>query len=330
MSLYASAGPYRSRPVFDRGTLLRTEGPVFVVGAVNMDISGTPAAELRTGDSNPGRVALSPGGVGRNIAENLCRLGRRVSLITILGEDPYADVIREHCRNVGIDLSMSFSDPLDHTSTYLCLNEQNGDLHAAVSDMTICDQLTPDRLAPLLPKLNRGSFLIADANLPEETLAWIAGHITVPMAADPVSVSKALRIKPLLSRLTLLKPNVPEAELLTGITIGEDADLPRTADALHRLGVRRVYISLGGRGVWADDAREGGVLLPCIPGPVVNSSGCGDAFVAAAADAYLSGLNTMQAADRALAASAICAEDSAAVSPKLSNKAIDLKLGLSM
>ena len=72
------------------------------------------------------------------------------------------------------------------------------------------------------------------------------------------------------------------------------------------------------------------MLLPCIPGPVVNSSGCGDAFVAAAADAYLSGLNTVQAADRALAASAICAEDSAAVSPKLSNKAIDLKLGLSM
>ena len=330
MSLYASAGPYRSRPVFDRGTLLRTEGPVFVVGAVNMDISGTPAAELRTGDSNPGRVALSPGGVGRNIAENLRLLGRKVSLVTIMGEDTYGEVIREQCRNAGIDLQFSFTDPLGRTSTYLCVNEQDGDVHAAIADMSIYEQLTPEKLEPLLPVLNKGAMLIADANLPEETLAWLAKHITVPMAADPVSVSKAARLKPLLSRLTLLKPNVPEAELLTGMTIGGDADLPKAADALHRLGVQRVYISLGGKGVWADDAREGGVLLPCIPGPVVNSSGCGDAFVAAAADAYLSGLNTMQAADRALAASAICAEDSAAVSPKLSNKAIDLKLGLSM
>ena len=130
-------------PVFRPG--VATGAPVYVIGGVNMDISGTPAETLRPGDSNPGRVSLSPGGVGRNIAENLSRLGRRVSLITILGNDPYADVIREHCRNVGIDLSMSFTDPLGRTSTYLCLNEQNGDLHAAIADMAICEQLTPDR-----------------------------------------------------------------------------------------------------------------------------------------------------------------------------------------
>ena len=330
MNLYTSPVPRREGPVFDRQARLRTEAPVFVIGAVNMDLAGTPTNPLREGDSNPGRITLTPGGVGRNIAENLSLLDRKVSLITIMGNDPYAQMIRDHCLKAGIDLQYSFTEPRENTSAYLCINGQDGDLNVAVSDMSICDKLTPDKLEPLLPVLNHGSMVIADANLPEETLAWLAKHITVPMAADPVSVSKAARLKPLLSRLTLLKPNVPEAELLTGMTIGGDADLPKAADALHRLGVQRVYISLGGKGVWADDAREGGVLLPCIPGPVVNSSGCGDAFVAAAADAYLSGLNTMQAADRALAASAICAEDSAAVSPKLSNKAIDLKLGLSM
>ena len=330
MNLYTSPVPRREGPVFDRQARLRAETPVFVIGAVNMDLAGTPINPLREGDSNPGRITLPPGGVGRNIAENLSLLGRKVSLITIMGEDSYAGLIREHCLRAGIDLQYSFTEPKESTSAYLCINGQDGDLNVAVSDMSICDRLTPDKLEPLLPVLNHGSMVIADANLPEETLAWLAEHITVPMAADPVSVSKAARLRPLLSRLTLLKPNVPEAELLTGMTISGDADLPKAADAMHRLGVQRVYISLGGRGVWADDARDGGVLLPCIPGPVVNSSGCGDAFVAAAADAYLSGMDTMQAADRGLAASAICAEDSAAVSPKLSNKAIDLKLGLSM
>jgi pseudouridine kinase len=326
MSLYTSAGPYRSRPLFDRGTLLRTEEPVFVIGAVNMDITGTPAAELRTGDSNPGRVTLSPGGVGRNIAENLRLLGRKVSLITITGEDAYGDLIREQCRNAGIDLQFSFTDTLARTSTYLCVNEGNGDVHAAIADMSIYELLTPERLEPLLQILNKGTMLIADANLPEKTLSWLAQHITIPIAADPVSCAKAERLKPLLPGLTLIKPNVAEAELLTGMEIRGDGDLGRAADALHRLGVRRVYISLGGRGVWADDLREGGELIPCFPGVVVNTTGCGDAFVAAAADAFLNGLSTLEAARRALAASSVCAADHAAVNPGLSREMIDFKV----
>lgn len=298
---------------------------IFVIGAVNMDIAGTPDAELRTGDSNPGRVTLSPGGVGRNIAENLCRLGRRVSLVTVLGNDAYADAIREHSRNVGIDLSFSITDPLGRTSTYLCLNEQNGDLHAAVSDMTVCSQLTPDRLEPILPELNRGDLLIADANLPEETISWIAGHVNIPIAADPVSAAKAQRLRPLLSRLVFLKPNLQEAELLAGFAPGTAGSYSRIADALHALGVSRVFLSLGAQGVWADDGKEG-ALIPCVPGTVVNTSGCGDAFVAAAADAYLRGLGTMECACRGLAAAAICAEDPAAVSPQMSEEAVEAKL----
>ena len=200
----------------------------------------------------------------------------------------------------------------------------------AVSDMTICDELTPDKLEPLLPVLNRGSMVIAEANLPEETLSWIARHVTVPIAADPVSVAKAPRLLPLLSRLTLLKPNIPEAERLTGIPIRENMNLSRAADALHRLGVKRVYLSLGEEGVWADDIREGGMIIPCAPGIIVNTTGCGDAFVAAAADAYLNGLDTMEAGRRALAASAVCAEDPAAVSPRLSPEAIEMKLSFPM
>ena len=327
MSLYTSAGPnYRSRPVFDRGTMLRTEGPVYVIGAVNMDITGTPAAELRTGDSNPGRVTLSPGGVGRNIAENLQLIGRKVSLITITGEDAYGGIIREQCRNAGIDLQFSFTDPLARTSTYLCVNETNGDVHAAIADMSIYELLTPTRLEPLLPVLNKGAMAVVDANLPAETLSWLAQKITIPMAADPVSCAKAERLRPLLPKLTLIKPNVPEAELLTGLEIRGDGDLGRASDAMHRMGVRRVYISLGGRGVWADDVREGGEVIPCFPGIVVNTTGCGDAFVAAAADAFLSGLSTLEAARRALAASAVCAEDQAAVNPRMSREVIDFKV----
>ena len=302
-----------------------SNGTVFVIGGVNMDIAGTPSGALLPGDSNPGRVTFSPGGVGRNIAENLCRLGRKVYLITILGNDASAGVIREHCRNVGIDLSLSFTDPLGRTSTYLCVNEPNGDLHTAVSDMTICDQLTPEKLEPILPEINRGQFLIVDANVPEETIRWIAEKIEIPMAADPVSTAKAPRLLPLLPRLTFLKPNLQEAEILTGFNSMPAGSYSRLADVLHGMGVARVYLSLGNSGVWVDDGKEG-ALIPCVPGPIVNTSGCGDAFVAAAADGCMRGMDTMACARRGLAAAAICAGDPAPVSPTLSAETIEMKL----
>ena len=149
--------------------------------------------------------------------------------------------------------------------------------------------------------------------------------MTVPIAADPVSVAKASRLRPLLRRLVFLKPNVPEAEILAGMEPGGPLSLSCITDALHGLGVARVYLSLGAEGVWADDGKEG-ELLPVFSGPVINTSGCGDAFVAAAADAYLSGMGTMECARRGLAAAAICAEDPEAVSPEMSQEAIEMKL----
>ena len=311
-----------SKPVFDPPIRMMTDPPVIVIGAVNVDLSGTPAKELRPGDSNPGRVTMSAGGVGRNIAENLWRLGRRVSLITLTGDDPYGQMIREQCRDLGIGMDMSLTDPTGRTSVYLCVNEANGDLHTAVADMDIYQRMTPDRLKSFLPALNGAALVIMDANLPEETLTFLAREVRAPLAADPVSVAKVRRLIHALPRLELIKPNVPEAELLTGVTIRKEADLSRAAEALLARGVRRVYISLGEKGVYADDGKKRG-LLPCYPGTIRNTTGCGDAFLAAAADAWLEGLDVLEGARRALAAAAWCAADERAVSPTLSRAVLD-------
>ena len=108
--------------------------------------------------------------------------------------------------------------------------------------------------------------VIADANIPEETLRWIAENVTVPIAADPVSVAKASRLRPLLRRLVFLKPNVPEAEILAGMEPGGPLSLSCITDALHGLGVARVYLSLGAEGVWADDGKEGELLPVTVSG----------------------------------------------------------------
>lgn len=289
---------------------------IAVVGAINMDITGTPDTAMIDGDSNPGVITLSPGGVGRNLAENMILLGNRVSLVTALGEDFYATILEEHCRDLGLDLSMSFTVSGGRTSSYLCLNGTDGNVIGAVSDMAIVDQITPERLRPCLPRLNETDLVVMDANLPAEVLTFLSHEVRVPLLADPVSVKKAPRLSGALHGLLTIKPNVPEAEVLSGVTIRNDRDLAKAAEVLYASGVRNVFISLGARGVHVYDGTDH-ETIPCIPGPVVNTTGCGDAFISASGYALLCGMTARKAARFGLAASSLCAQTSLAVDPAM-------------
>ena len=70
-----------------KGYIVRTAPYVAVVGGVNMDIGAVSAGKLVARDSNPGHVTTSLGGVGRNIAHNLCLLGEQTAMVTVLGQD---------------------------------------------------------------------------------------------------------------------------------------------------------------------------------------------------------------------------------------------------
>lgn len=104
---------------------------------------GQSAGPLVGRDSNPGKVTVSMGGVGRNIAHNLRLLGVKVSLLTALGEDPHAGQVMDSCERLGIDLSRALHVPGGTTSTYLFLSDETGDMALAVSDMGIYEELTP-------------------------------------------------------------------------------------------------------------------------------------------------------------------------------------------
>ena len=79
-------------------------GYICVVGGANVDIFLSPYKKLKLRDSNPGQLRISCGGVGRNIAENLARLGNDVKLLTVLGNDGNAELIKSNAKQCGIDL----------------------------------------------------------------------------------------------------------------------------------------------------------------------------------------------------------------------------------
>ena len=151
------------------------------------------------------------------------------------------------------------------TSTYLFIADQKGDMALAVSDMDIYEHVTPAFLAGRAKLLQNAQLIVVDTNIPAESLAWLAENIHLPIFADPVSTAKAEKLRPVLGKLHTLKPNRLEAELLSGVKITDWASLDRAVDALLATGLRRVFVSLGGNGVYAADHRSGSTS-PAVPG----------------------------------------------------------------
>ena len=305
-----------------KGYVLRSGTYATVVGGVNIDIGGKGFSPLVDRDSNPGRVTMSLGGVGRNIAHNMSLLGLEVRMLTAIGDDLHAQQVAASCSELGIDITHALQVPGGATSTYLYLAGPDGDMALAVSDMGIYEALTPAYFARHLGFLNGAALVVADANLPQEALDYLAHHCTAPLFADPVSTAKAVKLKPVLGKLHTLKPNRIEAELLSGVEITDDTSLRRAADVLLSTGLHRVFISLGADGVFAADHTGNQVQLPPLPGTMVNTTGCGDAFMAAITWAYLQGTDLTDAVKAGLAASVIAMESAETINPAMSEDAL--------
>jgi pseudouridine kinase len=303
---------------------------VCVIGGANVDIHGAAYQPLRLRDSNPGSVHVSPGGVARNVAENLARLGVDCRLVTAVGRDPHGEMLLAHGREAGID--MRFVQELDAapTSTYLAVLDRCGDMQVAVADMDIMDQLTAARLQPLRNAIGESTLLVIDANLSDDALAWVVnsfpGH---DIFADTVSTAKAMRLKPYLGTLHTLKTNPAEAEALTGFDARLGADLDRMADWVHAQGVKQLFLTRSEKGLFYSTAEERGHVDLEEEGDAVQSTtGAGDAFLAALVYSRLQDWPLEGTLQFAGAAAQLTLADRSPSSPALSLTAIERALKL--
>lgn len=308
-----------------KGYVLRTGAYAAVVGGVNMDIGGRSFGNLVAADSNPGKVSISLGGVGRNIAHNMALMGVDVKMLTAIGEDVHGNRVVESCAELGIDVSHALRLSDCATSTYLYIADDHGEMAIALSDMAICDRITPGYLAANSQVLQNARVVVADTNIPAESLVWLAENCTAPLFCDPVSTIKAEKLNTILHRVHTLKPNRLEAELLSGVPIREKQDAELAAKALLEKGVQRVFLSMGADGVYAAAAGER-TWLQNIPGETRNTTGCGDAFMAALVWAYLRELDLRDSALAGLAAGAIAMESTETINPAMSATALQVRM----
>ena len=239
---------------------------ICVIGGANVDITAASFSKFIPGDSNPGSVRISLGGVARNIAHNLVLLGDEVRFLTFFDSGDFGRMAAADCDRIGMDTSLSSTAFGDARSCFISLNDVDGEMIGGVADMSAVEGITPAWLEERLPALNEADAVVADANVSTESLSFLISHVNVPLYLDAVSGAKAVRLADAL-RLSggpvhAVKCNVLEAGVLSGIP-----------------GCGRMYISRGADGI---RILEDGVAedIPALPARVVNVTGGGDALFA--------------------------------------------------
>ncbi len=295
---------------------------ILVIGGANLDVTGTTMSRLVAGQSNPGTVKSYAGGVGRNIAENLARLGFTCHFISAIGTDPGHRLILESCQQVGVNVDDLLVCPDFSTGTYLAIHNQHGALQAGVVDMAIIDQLTPETLQGRQTALNAHEHLVLDGNLSATTLNWIVDQYPgKTLYVDAVSPAKAPRLLALLPHVDVLKVNREEAEAILGLT-AEDEKL---AASLYDRGVKNVLLSQGAQGAILHND-QGSIHREALQGDHVSDTGAGDALFAG----FIAARHLLEGADAQLEFAIGCAsatmDSSYSVNPTLSVDSINRAL----
>lgn len=298
---------------------------VAIIGGANIDIHGKSNRPLRDKDSNPGSVFTSAGGVARNVAENLARLGVDCRLVSAVGNDHHGQMLLRLSREAGIDVQHVQEIASAATSSYLAVLDDSGDMQVAIADMSIIDHLSADRLKSIQPMLQQSALMVIDSNLPDDAIAWLADSFAgEPIFADTVSTSKAPRLKPYLSSVHTLKTSTIEVEALTGLNAKTPAQLSRVASHLHSEGVERVFVTRGAQGVYYSTGKTQGIQQPAMgKRKVQNAGGAGDAFLAGLVYAWLEDFDPDKSLRFATSAADITLSHPATSSPSISLAAID-------
>ncbi len=278
----------------------RTVTRVVVVGGANMDLAGRAHTALVAEDSTPGDISCSPGGVARNVADNLARLAAesdvQIALISVVGDDLFGQQIVSATRAVGVDVSGVAVLPMQGTATYVSLHGPDGDMAFGVNDMEILNRVTPAFLHGHADLIDRAACLVIDCNLSPAAIESVVQLARgKPVFAEAVSVAKCAKLLPWLTVLHTLQVNRFEAQALAGLVVNDVRQARRATLRLRQLGVANVVLTLGAQGVcWCDAQGETGHQAAAQV-DVVSTTGAGDALMAGLVHAHLHGLSLAQA-----------------------------------
>jgi pseudouridine kinase len=289
----------------------------FVLGAAITDWMGFPQREPAVADSVPGRIIKAAGGVGRNLAENMVRLGLQVELLTAFGEDLDSKQLISHCQDTGIGIRHSLVAEGYRGAIHLAILDREQDLHSGLADLQVLEVIGADYLQQQWGALSQAEAIVVETNMPEIAIDWLlAQEWEVPLYLDPVSVSLSAKVRGKLAGFQVLKANKRQAEALLGKPITTRSELQAAARHFLAQGLEQVYLTLGSEGAYAA-SQQGELFLPAAKVQVSNTTGAGDAFLAGVLWARNRNWPLDDCCRAGLAAATLAVKSGSTVNPKL-------------
>ncbi|XP_008778470.1 uncharacterized sugar kinase YeiI isoform X2 [Phoenix dactylifera] len=185
-----------------------------IIGGMVMDIHAKPSAHPIPGTTTPGKVQYVSGGVARNVAECMSKLGNKPFMISVVGHDMAGDLLLKYWKSAG--LSTEGILKLESITTPVVSNmfDSSGELAMAVASVEAVETfLTPGWIQRFQRNICSAPMLMVDANLNSPSLkvaCQIAAGSGIPVWFEPVSVTKSRRIASVVNYITCASPNENE------------------------------------------------------------------------------------------------------------------------
>ncbi len=240
--------------------------------------------------------SVGPGGKGSNQAVAAARAGSPVSFISKIGRDTFGDMALRTYAAAGVTPKIVQMDELPTGAAFIYVNDQNGE-NAIIVYPGAAGSIGIDDVEAARETIEQSRIFVTQLEQPAAAaqraleIARAAGVTTVfnPAPAEPFPDA----IYPLCDYVV---PNETEAAALVGFELATADDARRAGDALLKKGARTALITLGARGVLLHNASQSVVIPAMASGPVIDTTGAGDAFVGGFSAALAQGLAPVEAA----------------------------------
>lgn len=298
---------------------------ILVLGASIVDIFGFCGRSYTQRDSIPGHIKISFGGVCRNIAENLARVGVETKFISTLGDDENGKSIFDHSKRLGYDMGHSLFLKNESTPTYMAILNHQGEMESAVVDMESLNKMDESFIDEKDNIFRDSEYTIVDSDNPDLLEYILKKYEGVSnFILDPVSAKKARKIRHLIKYFHTIKPNRFETEALCGFKIESDEDLRKAGRFFIEQGVKNVFISLDADGIYYITSEgEEGTLACCDKINVKNVTGAGDSFVAGIGYGYMNNLNIKDTLKYSVAMSIITITHEETINPDMCHALVE-------
>jgi ribokinase len=252
---------------------------ISVLGIFVADISFSGNKIPSIGETILGnRYNIGPGGKGCNQAIAISRLGGEVNFISKIGKDDYGQLAINTLNENNIETSTIIQSPDHQTGVAGIMVENKTGLNAANVITGAPSTLTIDELNKNIDKIKNSKIFLTQLEIPKDVILYslkAAKENNVLTIMNPAPASEIS--KEFFNYIDYFTPNEIETEFYTGIKITNERDAQEASIKLLNLGLKKVIITLGEKGLFYSDGKEG-IYLKATPVKAIDTTGAGDAF----------------------------------------------------